>query len=129
MRSAVKAPQCFALVHGDMIGLIALDLVLRIILTRMMDIAFVVHVSRVHLYDMAADPASFGIPGYMVADFECMRHELMLLHLMLLFTAFNYASTTQLCLKTAAFCHFFYLLDLDALNTPCEIWRLDQIGE
>lgn len=82
MRSTVKAPQCLALVHGDMIGLIALDLVLRIILTRMMDIAFVVHVARVHPYDMAADPASFGIPGYMVADFECMRHELMLLHLM-----------------------------------------------
>jgi hypothetical protein len=36
----------------------------------------------VHSYDVAADPPSFGVPGYMVADFECPRHELMLFHLM-----------------------------------------------
>jgi hypothetical protein len=82
MRSTFKAPQCFALVHGDMIGLIALDLVLRITLARMMDIALVVHVRRVHPYDMAADPASLGIPGNMILDFECLRHELILLHLL-----------------------------------------------
>jgi hypothetical protein len=68
-------------VHGDMIGLIAFDLVLRIVLARMMDIALVVHVPRVHPYDVTGDPASFGIPGYMVADFECLRHEVMLFHL------------------------------------------------
>ncbi len=81
MRS-VKEPQCFALVHGDMIGLIALDLVLRIILARVMDVAFVVQVRRMHPHDMATDPASFGVPGYMITDFECLRHELMVLHLM-----------------------------------------------
>ena len=80
-RSALKEPQWFALVHGDMIGLIALDLVLRIVLARVMDVAFVVHVGRMHLYDMAADPASFGVPGYVIADFECLRHERMVLHL------------------------------------------------
>lgn len=79
MRS-VQKPQCFALVHGDVIRVIALDLVLRIILARMMDVAFVVHVRRIHPYDMAADPASFGVPGYVIADFECLRHEFMLLH-------------------------------------------------
>ena len=82
LRLAFKEPQCCSLVHGDMIGLIALNLVLRIILARMMDVAFVVHVCRVHPHDMAADPASFGIPGYMIADFECLRHEPILLHLM-----------------------------------------------
>jgi hypothetical protein len=81
MRVSVKASQCFALVHGYMIGFIAFDLVLRIVLARMMDIAFVVHVPRVHPNDVAADLASFGIPGYAVADFECLRHELMLFHL------------------------------------------------
>lgn len=63
-----------------MIGLVALDLVLRIVLARMMDIAFVVRVPRVYPYDAAADPTSFGIPGYVVADFECPCHELMLFH-------------------------------------------------
>ena len=79
-RLAVKASQRLALVQGDMIGLIALDLVLRIVLARMMDIAFVIRVPRVHPYDAAADPTSFGIPGYVVADFECPCHELMLFH-------------------------------------------------
>jgi hypothetical protein len=43
----------------DVIRLIAFDLVLRIVLARMMDVAFVVHIARMHLHDMAADPASF----------------------------------------------------------------------
>ncbi len=76
MGVSVKASQCFALVHGDMIGLIALDLVLRIVLFRMMDIAFVVDVPGVHPNDVAADAACFGIPSYVVADFECLRHDL-----------------------------------------------------
>jgi hypothetical protein len=44
--------------NGDVIRFVALDLVLRIILVSMMDIAFVVYVFDVNLHDRAADPAS-----------------------------------------------------------------------
>ena len=67
--------------HGNVICLVALDLVLGFIDTRVMDVAFVVHVLRMHPHDMSADPASFGIPGYVIADLECLGHELMILHL------------------------------------------------
>ena len=56
-----EKPQCLALVQGDVIGLVALDLILRIALARVMHVTFVVHVARVHAYDPATDPASFGI--------------------------------------------------------------------
>ena len=67
-------PQCFTFVQSDVIGLVAFDLVLRIILARVVDIAFVVHVARMHPHDMAADPAGFGIPTYVIADFEDLCH-------------------------------------------------------
>jgi hypothetical protein len=35
-----------------------------------------------HPYDVAADAAGLGIPGYVVADLKCLRHELILFHLM-----------------------------------------------
>jgi hypothetical protein len=67
-------PQGFTHMQSDMIGLVAFDLVLRIILARMMDVAFVVHVARMDPHDTAADPASFGIPTYVIADFEFLCH-------------------------------------------------------
>lgn len=79
--SSVKEPQCFPLMHCDVIRLIALDLILRSIRGRVMDVALVVHVPCMHPHDMAADPTSLGIPGYMIADLECLGHELMILHL------------------------------------------------
>ena len=45
--------------QGDMIGLVALDLILRRILARVVDISFVVHVFRVHFDDAAGDPPGF----------------------------------------------------------------------
>jgi hypothetical protein len=63
-------PQGTALVEGNMIGLVALDLVLWIIRARVMDITFVVHVPGVQANNMAADPASFGIPAHVIARFE-----------------------------------------------------------
>jgi hypothetical protein len=59
-----------ALVEGNMIGLVALDLVLWIIRARVMEITFVVHVPGVHANNMAADLASFGIPAHVIARFE-----------------------------------------------------------
>lgn len=78
-RSPANTLQDFTLVQSDVIGLIAFDLVLRVILARMMDITFVVHAARMHPYDVATDLASFGIPAYMIADLECLSHNIILI--------------------------------------------------
>jgi hypothetical protein len=62
----VKRAQGSALVQGDVIGFVAFDLVLRIIIARMMDIAFVVHVSCVHPHNETTDPTGFGIPTHVI---------------------------------------------------------------
>ncbi len=67
-------PQCPALVHSNVICLVAFDLVLRLVLARMVDITFVVHVARMHAHDMTPDPAGFGIPTYVIANFEFLLH-------------------------------------------------------
>ena len=69
--STAKAPQCFTFVQRYVIGFVTLDLVLRVILARMMDVTFVVHVLRMDSHDAATDPASFGIPTHMIANCEC----------------------------------------------------------
>ena len=74
-RSPANTLQGSTLVQSEVIGLVAFDLVLRIILARMMDITFVVHVARMHSHDPAADSASLGIPTYVIADFECLFHD------------------------------------------------------
>lgn len=71
----IKQAQCLPLMQGDMIGLVAFNLVLRVVLTRMMDIAFVVHIARMHPDDMTANPAGFGIPTYVISDFEDRCHD------------------------------------------------------
>ena len=73
-RSARKPPQRPTLVQGDVIGLVALDLILRFVGARVMDIAFVVHVFGVHADDLAAHPAGFRIPADVIADLECSGH-------------------------------------------------------
>lgn len=60
--------------HGDVVGFVALDLILRLVLSCMVGVAFVIHVSSMHFYDMACDHAGFGIPGHVVADFELIFH-------------------------------------------------------
>jgi hypothetical protein len=67
-------PQASTLVQSDMIGFVAFDLVLWIVRARVMDIAFVVHIPRVHAHDTAADSVGFGVPTHMIADFEYLRH-------------------------------------------------------
>jgi len=52
-------PQRTALMQGDVVGFVALDLVLRFILARMMNVTFVVYVLGMQLHDRAADPTSF----------------------------------------------------------------------
>lgn len=72
-------PQDRTFMQGDVIGIVAFDLELRIILARMMDVALVAHVARMYPHDTTADSASLRVPTYMITDFECLRHKLMLL--------------------------------------------------
>jgi hypothetical protein len=57
-------------VQSDVIGFIALDLVLGFILARVVPVAFVIHVLGVHLDDPAADPARLRVPTYAVTSLE-----------------------------------------------------------
>src|SRR5215831_16131311 len=61
--------------QGDMIGLIALNLVLRVIRAGVMDVALVGHIHSVHPHYPAGDPACLGIPAHAIADFEHSRHD------------------------------------------------------
>ena len=62
--------QSGSLVQGDMVGLVALDLILRRILARVVDISFVVHVFRVYFDDAAGDPPGFRVPAHVVMQLE-----------------------------------------------------------
>jgi hypothetical protein len=66
--SAPQAPQRAALVQGDVVGLVAFDLVLRLVPARVVDVALDLDVPRVHAQDMAAHAAGLGIPAHVVAD-------------------------------------------------------------
>src|SRR5262249_10963760 len=71
---ATHAPQHAPLVQGNVIGLVAFDLVLRFVLAGVVDVSFVVHVLCMHLDDFPADPAGLRIPAYTVAHLESSRH-------------------------------------------------------
>ena len=67
-------PECATLVSRDMIGLVALDFVLRIVFRRMMRIAFVIKVPGMDLDDCSRHPPCLGIPAHLIADFEPLYH-------------------------------------------------------
>lgn len=52
------------------IRLVAFDLILWIVLTRVVDVSLIVSVARMYSDDTATDVTGFGIPGHMVSDFE-----------------------------------------------------------
>src|SRR5262245_32227388 len=58
--AAADALERAALVHGNMVGLVALDRVPRIVLAGVAGIAFVRRVLGMHLHDPSADPSEFG---------------------------------------------------------------------
>src|ERR1044071_1539644 len=74
LKLASKPSQYPAFVQGDMVGLVALDLVLRLVPAGMVDIALVVHVLGVHPDDAAADPPGLGIPADVIAALEGLGH-------------------------------------------------------
>jgi hypothetical protein len=64
-----------ALVHGDVLGLVALDLVLRFILAGVVRVSLVIEIFCVNLDDLAAHMPSLRIPADVIADFEFSRHD------------------------------------------------------
>lgn len=68
------ATQRAALVHGDMVGLVALDLVLGVVFAAMADMALVGYIAGMHFHDVSADMAGFRIPAHVVADLEFPVH-------------------------------------------------------
>src|SRR5688572_20563339 len=71
------APYAFegaALVGRDMIGLVALDLVLGIVFRRAMPMALVVEIPGVDGDDGPGHPASLGVPAHMIPDLERPCH-------------------------------------------------------
>src|SRR2546428_10689273 len=58
-----------------MIRLVALYLVLRILLARMMDVSFVIHILPVDFHNPAAHVPGLGVPGHVIAYFEFTRHD------------------------------------------------------
>ena len=57
-----------------MICLVALDLVLRIVGRRVMNVAFVIDVSRMNSHDPPSNAPGFRVPTHVIADFEPIRH-------------------------------------------------------
>jgi hypothetical protein len=58
-----------------MIGLVALDLVLRIVAARVGNVALLVHVAGMHAHHPAANTTGFRIPADMISDLEALCHE------------------------------------------------------
>src|SRR5690606_24151120 len=70
-------PQRAPLVRRDVVGLVALDLVLRLVLRRAMPVTLVVEIRVMDLDDPAAHPPGFRIPADMIA-YGILRHAILL---------------------------------------------------
>ena len=66
--------QCRALVGGDVVGFIAFDFVLGIILVGVMGVALIVKVGYMHFHYFPGHVSRLGVPLYMVTHFECLFH-------------------------------------------------------
>jgi hypothetical protein len=60
--------------HGDMVSLVALDLVLRLVHACVVCMAFVRNVFSVYFDYFPANVPRFRIPRHVVADFEFLCH-------------------------------------------------------
>lgn len=56
--------------HRDMVGLITLDLILRIIRIGVVRVSLVINIRRMHFDDRPADVPGLRVPGYMISDFK-----------------------------------------------------------
>jgi hypothetical protein len=76
MSCSINLVQHRSFMQGNVIGLVALDLELRIIFAGMMRITFVFRIARVYLDYPAGHMAGFGIPADAIADPEFFAHAL-----------------------------------------------------
>ena len=73
--SVAKPGERRALVEGDVLGLAALDLVLRCFGARMVRVAVDLEIARMNTNDRAADAPGLRIPAHMIADLEFVFHD------------------------------------------------------
>ena len=73
--SVAKLGERRALVEGDVLGLAALDLVLRRFRARMVRVAVDLEIARMNANDCAADAPGLRTPAHMIADLEFVFHD------------------------------------------------------
>lgn len=71
---SVDLLQRLALMHGDVIGFVALDLVLRVLFRAAAYVPLVFRVPGVDFRDLAGDITGFGVPADVISDLECVSH-------------------------------------------------------
>src|SRR5690606_20494694 len=72
--SVIDERQRAALVRGDVIGLVARDLVLRVVIAGTMRVPLVVELGGVHVRDAAAHPTRHRVPPAVVSDRDALGH-------------------------------------------------------
>jgi hypothetical protein len=75
--SAISLVQGRAFVHRDVVGLVALDFILRFILAGAVHMSFVVNILEVDPDNRAAHVSCFRIPRHMIANCEPLSHEVL----------------------------------------------------
>ena len=73
-RKSAETSQHGGLVQGDVIGLVALDFVLRLVRGGTVNVALVIDILSMDFDDFSAHPPGFRIPAHVIADFECLDH-------------------------------------------------------
>src|ERR1700726_2535425 len=72
--TSIKLRKRGTLVEGDMVGLGALDLILRSVRARMMGVTVDLEIAGTHADDRAADTSGLGIPAHAIMDLEALGH-------------------------------------------------------
>jgi hypothetical protein len=72
--SVAKPGECRAFVERDVLGLVALDLVLRRFSARMVRVAFDVKIASMYANNYPVDAAGLRIPAHMIANLEVVPH-------------------------------------------------------
>jgi hypothetical protein len=60
--------------HRNVVGLLAFDFVLRLVLGGVVGVALVIGIAGMDLDDLAPDASGLGIPGHAIADFKLLAH-------------------------------------------------------
>src|SRR5216684_4129668 len=71
---SAEAPQHPGFVQGDVVGLVALDFILRLIRRSAVNVAFIIDGSFMHFDDFSAHTPGFRIPAHVIANLERHGH-------------------------------------------------------